>query len=155
MHNDNLARVRKPLGRTRRITASEMRKFRNASPKTRINVGNVVKLTTLLLVFVCGSILVLSRNVMVTEQSRKVAELKREYSMLETENRKREIAISQKVDIATVEEYAISNCNMNRARQEQIMYVDVRADDYGVVVSREDDENGTNGFKKGLLAYLK
>ena len=155
MYNDNLARVHKPLGQERRVSVSEVRKLKKTAPKIRVNVGNVAKLAIVLVVFVVGSVLVLSRNVMVTEQSGKVAKLKEEYSMLETENRKREIAISQQVDIATVEEYAISNCNMNRARQEQIMYVDVQAEDYGVVVNNITDEAESSSFMRGLLAYLK
>ena len=92
---------------------------------------------------------------MVTEQSNKVAELKKEYSALETENRKREIEISRKVDIATVEERAISVCNMNRARQEQIQYITVQAEDYGVVTAQNKDNNEKSGTMWGLLAYLR
>ena len=155
MYNDNLARKYEPSKRGQEVPVTTVRKLKKREKKVRVNVQNTVKLGTLLALFVLGSLLVLSRNVVVTEQSKKVSELKNEYSVLETENRKKEIEISRKVDIATVEERAISSCNMNRARQEQIMYIDVQAEDYGVVTPQKEDKEEKNGIMWGLLAYLK
>ena len=147
MYRDNLARKYE----TSKIPVTRVRKKK----KLKVNVANTLKLLSLLFCFVIGSFLVLSINVTVTEQSKKVAELKKEYSALETENRKREIEISRKVDIATVEERAISVCNMNRARQDQIQYVNVQAEDYGIVTAQNNKAEEKSGIMWGLLAYLK
>lgn len=153
MYNDNLARKYEAPKRGESLSVSVPRKLKVPEKKNRVNLGNAFKLVILLAFFVAGSLLVLGRNVKVTEQSKKVARLKEEYSVLETENRKKEIEISRKVDLATIEEAAVSSCNMNRARQDQIVYIDVQAEDYGVVVQQEEQEN--KGFIRGLLAYLK
>lgn len=153
MYNDNLARKYEPRKRGLEIPVDTARRPK-AKKKVKVNVGNAFKLGLFLVVFVLGSLLVLGRNVAVTEQREKVTKLKEEYSLLETENRKKEIEISQKVDIATVEERAISVSNMNRARQDQIMYIDVQEEDYGVVAAKTNDDENT-GILNGLLAYLK
>lgn len=155
MYNDNLARKYEPSKRGQEISVSTVRKLRKPAKKAKVNFAKLFRVGKLITFFVLGSMLVLSRNVAVTEQSEKVAKLKKEYSRLETDNRKKEIEISQKIDIATVEERAISNSNMNRARQEQIMYVDVQAEDYGVVASQNSEKEEKNGIMWGLLAYLK
>ena len=147
MYSDNLARKYE----SSKIPVTRVKKKK----KLKVNVANTLKLLSLLACFVIGSFLVLSVNVMVTEQSKKVAELKKEYSALETENRKREIEISRKVDIATVEERAISVCNMNRARQDQIQYINVQAEDYGIVTAQNNKDEEKSGIMWGLLAYLK
>lgn len=156
MYNDNLARKYEMPKRGKEVTVSSLGKLPKSKKKVKVNIENVLKLALILVCFVAGSLLVLSKNVKVTEQNDKVSKLKDEYSVLETDNRKKEIEISRKVDIATVEEKAISSCNMNRARQDQILYVDVQTEDYGVV-SREkkDDATDKKGFIRGLIAYLK
>ena len=154
MYNDNLARKYAPEKRGHEISVARVRTTAKTRKKVKLNIGNTLKLGVLLFVFVMGSFLVLTRNVKVTEQGKRVSELKAEHSLLETENRKLEIDISRKVDIATVEERAISSCNMNRARQGQIMYVDVQAEDYGVVNSKKE-KHDNSGIMWGLLAYLK
>ena len=154
MYNDNLARKYEPRKRGKEISVNTARQLRQQEKKLRLNLTNALKLGFLLAIFVAGSLFVLSRNVAVTEQSEKVSQLKEEYSLIETENRKKEIEISRKVDIATVEEKAIAVSNMNRARQDQIMYINVQAEDYGVVASKEEDDEN-KGIMWGLLAYLK
>lgn len=155
MYNDNLARKYEPSKRGREISVSAVRKLPVKQKKVKVNVGNTLKLGAVLLCFVIGSFLVLSKNVKVTEQNEKVAKLKNEYSVLETDNRKKEIEISRKVDIATVEEKAIAGCNMNRARQDQILYVDVQTEDYGVVSEENKTENNKKGFIRGIIAYFR
>lgn len=154
MYNDNLARKYEPRKRGKEIPVTTPRQLRQHKRKLRVNLTNALKLGVLLAIFVVGSLFVLSRNVKVTEQSERVQKLKEEYSLIETENRKKEIEISRKVDIATVEEKAIAVSNMNRARQDQIMYINVQAEDYGVVASKERNEE-SGGVMWGLLAYLK
>lgn len=153
MYNDNLARKLDTHSYNGNISVSTPRKLKAPQKKTRINVDRAVKLGIFLIVFVLGSLLVLGKNVKVTEQGKKVSKLKEEYSRIETENRKKELEISRKVDLATVEEAAIASCNMNRARQEQIVYINVQAEDYGVVYGQDEPEK--TGFLRGLLAYLK
>lgn len=153
MYNDNLARKLDTHSYNGNISVSTPRKLKAPQKKTRINVDRAVKLSIFLIVFVLGSLLVLGKNVKVTEQGKKVSKLKEEYSRIETENRKKELEISRKVDLATVEEAAIASCNMNRARQEQIVYINVQAEDYGVVYGQDEPEK--TGFLRGLLAYLK
>ena len=153
MYNDNLARKLDTHSYNGNISVSAPRKLKAPQKKTRINVDRAVKLSIFLIVFVLGSLLVLGKNVKVTEQGKKVSKLKEEYSRIETENRKKELEISRKVDLATVEEAAIASYNMNRARQEQIVYINVQAEDYGVVYGQDEPEK--TGFLRGLLAYLK
>lgn len=156
MYNDNLARKYEMPKRGKEVAVSTPKELPKSKKKVKVNIGNALKLGLILVCFVAGSLLVLSKNVEVTEQNDKVSKLKEEYSVLETDNRKKEIEISRKVDIATVEEKAISSCNMNRARQDQILYVDVQTEDYGVVSQENKDVAADKkGFIRGLIAYLK
>ena len=92
-----------------------------------------------------------------TEQQKKVTQLNSEYSRLVSENKKAEVAINQKIDLKAVEELAISNYGMNRAKKSQIVYIDVLAEDYGILSSQKENKDNEKDKKllSGLMAYLK
>ena len=72
--------------------------------------------------------------------------------------KKKEIEINQKIDLKTVEELAVASYNMNRARKEQIVYIDVQGQDYGVMAKAPTEEHAEdNNFNvhTGLMAYLE
>lgn len=85
MYNDNLARKLDTHSYNGNISVSAPRKLKAPQKKTRINVDKAVKLSIFLIVFVLGSLLVLGKNVKVTEQGKKVSKLKEEYSSLSLE----------------------------------------------------------------------
>ena len=109
--------------------------------------------------FILGGISLVLSNVQITEQSKKNASLKAEYAELYSANKKKEIEINQKIDLKTVEELAIASYNMNRARSEQIVYIDVKGQDYGVMAKATPQEEESSSDKihvqNGLVAYLE
>ena len=73
-------------------------------------------------------------------------------------NKKKEIEINQKIDLKTVEELAVASYNMNRARKEQVVYIDVKGQDYGVMAKNTSpEEEPTENFNvlTGLMTYLE
>ena len=61
------------------------------------------------------------------------------------------------MDLKTVEELAIASYGMNRARSEQIVYIDVPDQDYGVMAkapAKEDTSENNFGIQNGMIAYL-
>lgn len=114
----------------------------------------VVKVVAFLVFLGVLASIILSMDARLTEQSEKVSAMKKEYSKLLSENKKAEIEINKKIDLKTVEEIAISNYNMNRARKSQVVYIDVKAEDYGVVNSANEDDDQKVGLKSALEEYL-
>ena len=108
--------------------------------------------------FILGGISLVLQNVQITEQSKKNATLKAEYAELYSANQKKEIEINQKIDLKTVEELAVASYNMNRARKEQIVYIEVKGQDYGVMAKTnpQEDSSAADHFhgQNGLVAYL-
>lgn len=108
--------------------------------------------------FIIGGISLILQNVQITEQSKKNATLKSQYAELYSANKKKEIEINQKIDLKTVEELAVASYNMNRARKEQVVYIEVKGQDYGVMAkNRPQEETTEKNFNvlTGLLAYLE
>lgn len=116
------------------------------------------KVALVIAFFIIGGISLILENVQITEQSNKNAKLKAQYAELYSSNKKKEIEINQKIDLKTVEELAVASYNMNRARKEQIVYIDVEGQDYGVMAKAPSQNNSdTNDFNvhTGLMAYLE
>ncbi len=107
--------------------------------------------------FILGGISLIVHNTQITEQSKKNASLKAQYAELYSANKKKEVQINQKMDLKTVEELAIASYGMNRARSEQIVYIDVPDQDYGVMAkapASEDTSENNFGIQNGMIAYL-
>lgn len=107
--------------------------------------------------FILGGISLIIHNTQITEQSKKNAVLKARYAELYSANKKKEVEINQKMDLKTVEELAIASYGMNRARSEQIVYIDVPDQDYGVMAKApapEDTATNNFGIQNGMIAYL-
>lgn len=116
------------------------------------------KIAVVIAFFIIGGISLILQNVQITEQSNKNAELKAHYAQLYSSNKKKEIEINQKIDLKTVEELAVASYNMNRARKEQIVYIDVKGQDYGVMAKQiQTDEAPEENFNvlTGLMTYLE
>ncbi|MBQ7792350.1 MAG: hypothetical protein IJ367_02515 [Clostridia bacterium] len=119
---------------------------------------NHLKAAIVIAFFIIGGISLILQNVQITEQSNKNAKLKTQYAELYSSNKKKEIEINQKIDLKTVEELAVASYNMNRARKEQIVYIDVKGQDYGVMAKAptQDTESPENvNVLTGLMAYLE
>lgn len=118
---------------------------------------NHLKVAIVIAFFIIGGISLILQNVQITEQSNKNAKLKAQYAELYSSNKKKEIEINQKIDLKTVEELAVASYNMNRARKEQIVYIEVKGQDYGVMANatpiQQEPQNQLNSFT-GKLAYL-
>lgn len=117
-----------------------------------------LKAAVVIAFFIIGGISLILQNVKITEQSNQNAKLKAQYAQLYSSNKKKEIEINQKVDLKTVEELAVASYNMNRARQGQIVYIEVKGQDYGVMAKAqpqpEDSESSFSG-PTGWMAYLE
>lgn len=152
MYNDNLAY--KPLIEKKR-RVSDINHIVKKKP-TKKAKSTYLKLSILIVFFMIAAISLLLKNAQVNEQSAKNAKLKIEYADIYSQNKKKEIEINKKIDLKTVEEIAISTYGMNRARKEQIVYVDVKGQDYGIVAkanTEETNDKKTNTLT-GLLAYF-
>ncbi len=107
--------------------------------------------------FILGGISLVIHNTQLTEQSKTNAMLKSQYADLYSANKKKEVEINQKMDLKTVEELAIASYGMNRARSEQIVYIDVPDQDYGVMAkapTSQDTSTNNFGIQNGMIAYL-
>ena len=117
-----------------------------------------IKAVVLIAFFIVGGFSLVLQNVQITEQSKKNANLKSEYAELYSANKKKEIEINKKIDLKTVEELAVASYNMNRARSSQIVYIDVKGQDYGVMAKATPDEDSSDEKireQNGLVAYLE
>ena len=154
MYNDNLARKHDYRDYSQRRTKTHDVTFGRVHEKKPRNLvlPKCIAVVTFILI---GAFLTLSRGLQLTEQKRIVSQLNSEYSRLVSENKQAEVAINQKIDLKTVEELAISNYGMNRAKKTQIVYIDVLSEDYGVINSQEESEEKDEKFLSGLMAYLK
>lgn len=117
-----------------------------------------IKAVVLIAFFIVGGFSLVLQNVQITEQSKKNANLKSEYAELYSANKKKEIEINKKIDLKTVEELAVASYNMNRARSSQIVYIDVKGQDYGVMAKATPDEDSSDEkirVQNGLVAYLE
>lgn len=126
---------------------------RRAKEKKRLQF----KIAIFIFCFILGGISLIIHNAQLTEQSNVNAALKSRYADLYSANKKKEVEINQKMDLKTVEELAIASYGMNRARSEQIVYIDVPDQDYGVMAKAPTSQNtSTNNFgiQNGMIAYL-
>lgn len=116
-----------------------------------------LKVAILIAFFIIGGISLILQNVQITEQSNQNAKLKAQYAELYSSNKKKEIDINHKIDLKTVEELAVASYNMNRARKEQVVYIDVKGQDYGVMAKAQPQEDATENFNglNGWMAYLE
>jgi hypothetical protein len=152
MYNDNLAY--KPLIEKKR-RVSDINHIVKKKPRQE-QKHTYYRLTIFIVLFMVASISLLLKNAQVNEQSAKNAKLKIEYADIYSQNKKKEIEINKKIDLKTVEEIAISTYGMNRARKEQIVYVDVKGQDYGIVAktNTEETKDKKTNTLTGLLAYF-
>lgn len=157
MYNDNLARKHDYTQYSQQNTKTHDMTFGRTHTKTKAQKRLGLKCVAVLAFCVIGSLFLLSKNLQVTEQQKKVTQLNSEYSRLVSENKKAEVAINQKIDLKAVEELAISNYGMNRAKKSQIVYIDVLAEDYGILSSQKENKDNEKDKKllSGLMAYLK
>ncbi len=158
MYNDNLARKQyysdysnNHITKTHDVTFGKRKQVKKNQTAFKLKCVAVV------CVILIGSLFLLTKNMQVTEQKRKVSQLNSEYTKLLSENKKAQVDINKSIDLKAVEELAISNYGMNRAKKSQIVYIDVLAEDYGVINSQkdEDDKKEDRKFLSGLMAYLK
>lgn len=125
--------------------------------KTKAKKRFQFKVAVFIFCFILGGISLIIHNTRLTEQSKVNAALKSQYAELYSANKKKEVEINQKMDLKTVEELAIASYGMNRARSEQIVYIDVPDQDYGVMAKAPSSQStSTNNFgiQNGMIAYL-
>lgn len=126
---------------------------RRAEEKKRL----LTRIGIFLFCFIFGGISLIIHNAQLTEQGNINATLKAQYAELYSANKKKEVQINQKMDLKSVEELAIASYGMNRARSEQIVYIDVPDQDYGVMAKApalEDTSEHNFGIQNGMIAYL-
>ena len=126
---------------------------RRAKEKKRLHI----KVVLFIVCFIVGGISLTFQNAHITEQSQRNAALKTQYAELYSANKKKEVEINQMMDLKTVEELAIASYGMNRARSEQVVYINVPEQDYGVMAQAPDTADpydGNFGIQNGMIAYL-
>ncbi len=150
---ENLAYQRKPEESAIVHDLRPIAKKRRNKEKKRLQF----QVAVCIFCFILGGISLIVHNTQITEQSKKNAALKTQYAELYSANKKTEVEINQKMDLKTVEELAIASYGMNRARNEQIVYIDVPDQDYGVM-AKAPSQSGTSsndfGIQNGMMAYL-
>jgi len=151
-HNDNLARKYDRASDIRRRNDDTLTLGKSRSEQIRKRVTNL-KFSAVILFIIVGAAILLSKNAQVTEQKNRVSELKKEYAAIVHENKKTEIEINQKIDLKKVEEIAISNYNMNRAKKSQVVYINVEQEDYAVINNETESEESPS-LTSSLVAYL-
>ncbi|MBE7019019.1 MAG: hypothetical protein E7413_03975 [Ruminococcaceae bacterium] len=150
---DNLAYEHKQRDKAITHDFRPIAEKRRAKEKKR----SQLKVTLFIICFIVGGISLIFNNAQITEQSKKNTALKAEYAELYSANKKKEVEINQKMDLKTVEELAIASYGMNRARSEQIVYIDVPDQDYGVMAKATDTSDSSDdnfGIQNGMIAYL-
>lgn len=150
---DNLAY--KPKRKESAITHD----FRPIAEKKRAIEKKRAKLRVaiFILCFIVGGFSLIFHNAQMTEQSKKNVALKAQYAELYSANKKKEVEINQKIDLKTVEELAIASYGMNRARGEQVVYINVPDQDYGVMAKAPNTGEPTAqnfGIQNSMIAYL-
>ncbi len=153
-YNDNLARRYNNASGVHRASNDTFTLGKSRKEQINQRVGSL-KFLAFILFFIVAAVILLSKNVQVTEQKNKVSDLKKEYNAIVHENKKKEIEINQKIDLKKVEEIAISNYNMNRAKKSQIVYINVEQEDYAVINGVTDSDNEKTSVSEGLVAYLQ
>jgi len=124
---------------------------------TKEKKSSYKKIAIVLIFFILGSMSLLIRNVGNTETGNRIKKLKEEYTLLCTENQKKEVEIGKKVDLKAIEEIAVSSYGMNRARKEQIVHINISGQDYGVVASapvKKEKSKNHNVFA-AIMEYFK
>ncbi len=150
---ENLAYQRKPEESAIVHDLRPIAEKRRNKEKKRLQL----KIAVCIFCFILGGISLIIHNTQITEQSKKNAALKTQYAELYSANKKKEVEINQKMDLKTVEELAIASYGMNRARSEQIVYIDVPDQDYGVMAKAPSQDGAADdhfGIQNGMIAYL-
>ena len=152
MYNSNLAHehFQSPGGRTHDISHTIERRL------TREKKALYSKIAIIAIVILLGAMSILAKNVSNTEIGNRVKKLKEEYTLLCTENQKKEVEIGKKVDLKAVEELAVSSYGMNRAKKEQIVHINVNGQDYGVVanLNRPKEEKTNFNVITAIMEYF-
>ena len=154
-YNDNLARKYEHSADIRKKAGTSSVTFGKSRKEVVNKRVRTLKFVTVVLFFLVGAGILLSKNAQVTEQKNRVSDLKEEYNRIVHDNKKTEIEINQKIDLKTVEEIAISNYNMNRAKKSQIVYINVEQEDYAVINETPQDGEEKPSLTNSLVAYLK
>ncbi len=153
-YNDNLARKHEYSADIRKKAHTSDMTFGKSNREVVQQRVRTLKFVTVILFFIVAAGILLSKNAQVTEQKNRVSELKEEYNRIVHENKKTEIEINQKIDLKTVEEIAISNYNMNRAKKSQIVYINVEQEDYAVINGTPQEVEEKSTLTNRLVAYL-
>ena len=152
MYNSNLAH--KPRGLSYDISHTIEKREKGLSKKKK---AGYIKAAIVLVFALLGAMSLLARNVTNTETGNRIKKLKEEYTVLCTENQKKEVEIGKKVDLKTIEELAVSSYKMNRARKEQIIHINVSGQDYGVVASNHAGKEKTKNHNvfAAIMEYFR
>ena len=154
MYNSNAVRKEavKPRGKVHNIDHTIQKRL------VRQRRAFIAKMVIVIVFFCAGGLSIISRHVQVTEQSQRVAALKKDYSELYSENKKTEMSINKKIDLKTVEEVAVAVYGMNRAKKEQIVPIFIDSQDYGIIAKNNGSarrETKKVNALAGLLAYFE
>ena len=125
--------------------------------KSRRTVTRKAKRVMLLTAVWSCAVLLLVRNAIITEKCHEVEALSAQLNEAHAQVVQADLELNQEVNLAYVEEYATTELGMVRPTQAQEVYITVRQDDVGEVLTTQKDEGllATIGNRfLGLLEYL-
>ena len=129
-------------------------KYYEEEPKTKVlktqkrgrKNKNAVKAFSLLFVFTLLAFCLLFRSAQLLAQKNSIAKLNRELEAVRSEIVQQEYEINKTIDFDTVETIATTKLGMQRVDKSQIVYVDMKTEDYA-----EIENSGQNIFS----AFIK
>lgn len=129
-------------------TAENTRKQKSENkPSPNKSKNGMGKLKTISLVMLCFGVAfyVLIRYVAINEASSRVDRLKKELAKLESTNQQTQIELDRSIDLSKVEEIAVNKLGMQRPEKYQIVYIDLKNNDYGEVVKDKQNDKESSG----------
>jgi cell division protein FtsL len=124
--------------------------------KSKTKVKKISKLKMILSVLICFSIAfgIMLRYVAITEANNKVSSYKRQLSQLQRANEQMQVELDRSIDLKKVEEIAKSKLGMRRPEKYQMVYVELKKNDYAEIVNEQAHDSGRHGNFANILGVI-
>lgn len=137
---------------------NEKQKQRRKAAKRQQMALYRLMLVSVVFVFIAASALVYV-NVMALRAASDIEDLEKELAMVVDNNKQKEIKINQSLDMKNIEKRAIEELGMQKPDNSQIVYVDVRKENFVKVagenkVAAASYSQGIKGFFKSIWEYF-
>ena len=143
--------------RTRSNNHEKQKQRRKEAKKQQMALYRLM-LVSVVFVFIAASALVYV-NVMALRAASDIEDLEKELAMVVDNNKQKEIKINQSLDMKNIEKRAIEELGMQKPDNSQIVYVDVRKENFVKVagenkVAAASSSQGIKSFFKSIWEYF-